>query len=251
MPNYITNKDTIIFNPKWNGPLDIKLLSNYKKLVFSDYELSDNLFEKYEPDNSIFKGSKFNQEVNNLPNSLTHLTFGQNFNQEVNVLPNSITHLTFGICFNQKVNNLPNSLTHLTFGWKFNQEVNDLPKSLTHLTFNYDFNQKIDIPFTIKYLKLDCNNSYIIDYLPDNIEELELGCNFNLELNNLSISIKKIAFEIDSYYEHELNCLPKFLECLQLPCSYDKKLLNISDNLKIICSKNYKYKNDYIIVSLV
>jgi len=124
--------------------------------------------------------------------------------------------------------------------------VNNLPNSLTHLTFGKMFVQKIDIPSTIKYLKLDCNNSYVIDYLSDNIEELELGEYFNLELNNLPTSIKKITFEIYCQYNHKLNCLPKFLECIQLPVNYDKKLLNISNNLKIICSKKYKYKNDYI-----
>ena len=107
------------------------------------------------------------------------------------------------------------------------------------------FVQKIDIPSTIKYLKLDCNNSYVIDYLSDNIEELELGEYFNLELNNLPTSIKKITFEIYCQYNHKLNCLPKFLECIQLPVNYDKKLLNISNNLKIICSNAYKYKNNY------
>ncbi len=32
----------------------------------------------------------------NLPNSITHLTFGTYFDQSVYYLPNSITHLTFG-----------------------------------------------------------------------------------------------------------------------------------------------------------
>jgi len=135
------------------------------------------------------------------------------------------------------VNNLQNCLTHLTFDCEFNQEVNNLPTSITQLTFGSNFNQKIDIPFTIKYLKLDCNNLHIIDYLPDNNEELELGYDFNLELNNLPTSIKKITFNKFGKYNKELNCLPKFLECLQLPKNYNKKLLNISDNLKIICSK--------------
>ena len=203
MSNYITKEDIIIFSPEWNSPLNIKLLSNYKKLIFSDYELNDNLFEKYE--NNYFSNSN---------------CIYSKFNQEVNKLPKSITHLTFGYQFNQEVNNLPNSLTHLTFG--------------------KEFNQKIDIPFTIKYLKLNCNNSYIIDYLPDNIDELELGYDFNLELNNLPTSIKKITFDKYSKYNKKLNCLPKFLECLLLPENYDKKLLNISNNLKIICSNAYK-----------
>ena len=60
MPNYITNKDTIIFSPEWNNPLDIELLSNYKKLIFSNYELNYNLFEKYELSDDLFE-KFFNQ----------------------------------------------------------------------------------------------------------------------------------------------------------------------------------------------
>jgi hypothetical protein len=37
--------------------------------------------------------------------------------------------------FNQKVDNLPNNLTHLSFGYCFNKEVNNLPENLTHLSF--------------------------------------------------------------------------------------------------------------------
>lgn len=39
---------------------------------------------------------KFNQPVDNLPNSLTHLTLSDSFNQPVNLLPPNITHLNFG-----------------------------------------------------------------------------------------------------------------------------------------------------------
>ena len=97
MSDYITNNDTIIFASEFNKPLNLELINKYKNIIFSN---NDNT-------NDIFIKSKFNQEVNNLPNSLTHLTFGYNFNQEVNNLPNSLTHLTLGGSFNQKVNNLP------------------------------------------------------------------------------------------------------------------------------------------------
>ena len=87
MTDYITNKDTIIFGPKYNKPLDNKLLLNHKKIIFSNYKLNNNLFEKYE--NNDFRdvnciGSKFNQPLSNsLDNltNLTHLTFGRDFNQ--------------------------------------------------------------------------------------------------------------------------------------------------------------------------
>ncbi len=61
--NYIANCDTIIFNPEFNDELDIELISNYTKLIFSDYVLDEQLFEHYS--NNNFEGlkcinSKFN-----------------------------------------------------------------------------------------------------------------------------------------------------------------------------------------------
>ena len=320
---YIIKEDTIIFSNKYNNALDIYLISKYKKLIFSDYELNDNLFERYEDsklkDLSSLK-SKFNQSVSNLPLNLTHLTFGVNFNQDVSNLPPNLTHLTFGDCFNKEVNNLPINLTHLifgyyfnqvvnnlplnlshltfgcdfnqdisnlppninylTFGYCFNQEVNCLPPNLTHLTFSWHFNKKVDnlpgnlthltfgtcfnqelnnlpptithltlgvrfqkffeIPYRIKYLKLGCNNKYIIDNIPNNVEELDYG--FNLELNNLPTSIIKLTFQKYCKYNKELNCLPNFIEQIQLNEEYDKQIKNIQKSLKkIICSSNYKY----------
>ena len=122
--NYITKGDTIIFSPDFNDDLDIGLISNYAKLIFSNYTLDNKLFKAYENndfhDNHFnglyYKCSKFNQKVNNLPYSLTHITFSDDFNQKVNDLPQTITHLIFGWCFNQEVNKLPQNLIHLTFG---------------------------------------------------------------------------------------------------------------------------------------
>ena len=54
---------------------------------------------------------------------------GYDFDQNVDKLPKSITHLTFGNVFNQNVDRLPNSITHLTFGGYFNQNIDKLPKS--------------------------------------------------------------------------------------------------------------------------
>jgi hypothetical protein len=58
------------------------------------------------------------------------------FNQPVDNLPQSITHLIFGRLFNQTVNNLPQTMTHLTFGHNFNQTVDNLPKNIIQLTLN-------------------------------------------------------------------------------------------------------------------
>jgi len=65
---------------------------------------------------------------------------------------------------------------------------------LTHLTLGYYFNQKDDLPTNIKSININCNNLFYINFLSSNIDEIELKSHFNLELNNLPCSIKKISF---------------------------------------------------------
>ena len=116
--NWITKGDTIIFAPEFDAELDIELISDYTKLIFSDYKLCDDLFERYENNKhtSTYIKSKFNQKIDDLPQNITYLIFGWNFNQDVNNLPLDLTHLTFGVYFNKVANDLPSGLTHLTFG---------------------------------------------------------------------------------------------------------------------------------------
>src|ERR1700741_4295875 len=54
--------------------------------------------------------------------------------EKINI-PNSVTHLTFGYCYNQ-ITNIPNSVTHLTFGDDYDQ-ITNIPNSVTHLTFRH------------------------------------------------------------------------------------------------------------------
>ena len=83
--------DTICFNNYDNIKICIKTVNKY------NYD-----YQKY------WKKSKFNQPINNLPNSIIYLTLGHCFNQPINNLPNSIIYLTLGYYFNQPLNNLPN-----------------------------------------------------------------------------------------------------------------------------------------------
>ena len=105
-------------------------MSKFNEVIFSNYEFNNKLFEAYK--NNIFNGliyigNYFNKPVDNLPSSITHLTFGKSFNLPVDNLPSSITHLTFGESFNLPVDNLPNRLSHLIFNnnyyYKNNKEL--------------------------------------------------------------------------------------------------------------------------------
>ena len=45
-------------------------------------------------------GYNFNQLIKDcIPNSVTHLALGHNFKQNINDLPTSVTHLTFEACY--------------------------------------------------------------------------------------------------------------------------------------------------------
>ncbi len=99
---------------------------------------------------------RVDRRVDNLPSTLTHITFGQwTFNQPVDKLPPTLTHLDLEYSgFDQPVDHLPPTLTHLYFGYTFNQPVDHLPSTLTHLSFGDEFNQKVDnLPRSLQYLK--------------------------------------------------------------------------------------------------
>ena len=77
MVDYITKVSIIIFSPKFNNKLDYKLLSNYKQIIFGNYELNNSLFNAYA--NNDFNdlkyiGSCYDQKVN-LHQNITHGNF--------------------------------------------------------------------------------------------------------------------------------------------------------------------------------
>ena len=250
----------------WNDCRNWKNLQNLQNMqnirsVFN-HPLSNALYSCTSLTHIVF-GYSFSQPLSNSLNnciSLSILVFGGNFNQPLdNALDNctSLSILVFGFYFNQPLSNaLDNcsSLTYIEFGSHFSQPLNNLLnncQSLTHLCLGLWFEQKVDLPFNIRFLGLDCNNSYLIEQLPDTIEEINIGLYFNLKLMNLSSSIKKITFEHWSNYDEELNCLPSGLIVLKLPGTYDLQIKNIPIGLtKLICSKKYKYINDFACIEV-
>ncbi|QGR54374.1 f-box and fnip repeat-containing protein [Moumouvirus maliensis] len=133
---------------KFNGLYDyhqIRDLSFYSRFKYIKYKANNTNIP--EGITHLTFGNRFNQSINGcIPNSVTHLTFKWNFNQPIEgCIPNSITHLTFGNCFNQSIKGcIPNSVTHLIFGKSFNQLIGEcIPNRVTYLIFGKNFNQPI------------------------------------------------------------------------------------------------------------
>lgn len=92
----------------------------------------------FSPTKVILYG-KFNPKISHLPllpPSLTHLTIGKSFSGNVDNLPLSLTHLSFvhDSVFNHSIDNLPPHLTHLTMGGVL-QSMCGLPPSLSFSSF--------------------------------------------------------------------------------------------------------------------
>jgi hypothetical protein len=150
---------------------------------------------------SVYLESKFNQSVDNLPNSLTHIKFGYNFNKSVDNLPLMIVWLEFDKCFNQYVDILPNNLKYLVFGDDFNKPVDNLPNSLEYLSFGKCFNQQINsLPNTIVYIGIGNHKDNQCDF---NQKVLFLPLN----LNNLVFCVKKQKYPIKYDFIKQINKL--------------------------------------------
>ena len=115
----------------------------------------------------------FNQVLNkqNLGPYLTHLTLGEGFNQPLDSLPKTLTHLIFSSqsTFNQPIDHLPSTLIHLELGMAFNKPIDHLPSTLSYLKLGKNFNQNINhLPLLIHLDMEDCEffNKKSIIYLP-------------------------------------------------------------------------------------
>ncbi|AZL89944.1 F-box and FNIP repeat-containing protein [Megavirus baoshan] len=123
----ILNNDVIIYILEYLNDMDkISFLSVNSRL----YSLINNVWFngiynyrliKGLPYINRFKYIKYKTVSINIPDSVTHLTFGNNFNQDVkDCIPVSVTHLKFGHNFDQNVKNcIPNSVIYLTLKREF------------------------------------------------------------------------------------------------------------------------------------
>lgn len=123
---YITNSDTIIFSTNFNNKLDIELISNYAKIIFSDYPLvskkyvKKNLFERYETNDFSDFSHRFSTDIG---------LYDSSFNQEVNHLPSLNYNYLLNTCgsngsnppnlyFYQSSSNNINPPVPTASGWK-------------------------------------------------------------------------------------------------------------------------------------
>lgn len=140
--------------------------------------------------------------------------------------------IKFGYHFNQEINNLPNNVTHIWFGKKFNQEITSLPQGIVFIDLGDFFNRPIDrLPLTLRKLILSKKFNQLINNLPDNLEKLVINSSYDLPIDFLPVGLKKLKFGNGSVFSQSLDNLPQ-LDKLQIPIQYPKEINNLPDSIK-------------------
>jgi hypothetical protein len=184
--------------------------------------------------------AKFNQDISKMfditPDNkpcLTHLFLGDVFNIKITKLPSTLEHFGLGENYSHPLGSIllscPN-LKSLSFGFQYNHVISGLvSQSLQYLRFSFDakFNQP---------LKLSNLNNLLV---------LELGEQFDQDLNNLPESLEELVFAKGSKFNRKFSALPAKLLQLILPDKYSRKLTQLPPRLiKIFLGTEFTHSID-------
>lgn len=171
-------------------------------------------------------GSLFNQPIQEkvFPDNLESLEFGINFDQPigVGVLPKNLRVLKFGGRFDQLigVGVLPIYLESLEFGNLFNRALGPgiFPQRLKNLVFGNFFNKPI------AKRAFQNNIPIVIKFLPNSIESLTFGRNFNQPnlKGSLPKSLKSLTYGTNYNQSIKRGYLPDSLKILKFGPYYNR-----------------------------
>jgi hypothetical protein len=92
---------------------------------------------------------------------------------------------------------IPDSLEILKLNDEYNTEINQFPTNLKEIYFGSSFNKSIkEISNCLMLKKVNFGNDFdkTIKYLPDSVEEINLGSFFKQKINKIPTNLKKIYF---------------------------------------------------------
>lgn len=234
------------------------LPSGLKKLYLPNsycYEL-DNLPLELE-DLSLYVNNTFTQSLSYLPESLKELKIiSQKINNTVNIncdnLPNGLEKLILSNNINNELNNLPRNLKILHIA-QFNNMIYNLPDGIEELRIPIDYKYLKEIFSSINTVKLKKliiglnfkshsrkTSLFDLESIPDSVEEIDFGDNFNQKLTHLPSGVKKITFGFNFNYSIGLDDLPDSIEYLEFGYNFNNSINKYPSNLKILkFGRNY------------
>ena len=211
-------------------PLNLKVL-----ILNSDYNKCITLPEQLEEFICPTIGSEFNQNII-IPPNIKLLQFGDRYNQPLNNLPNSLETL---ILSNKKsihpLDNLPCNLKTLKLLDALNSNItlDYLPINLTYLEI-------------IQYNNIDNKLTINIDNLPSSLQTLKIKIIgiliYDNSFRNLPLNLEN--FYIDDYYDKlDLSYLPDNLKNLYITNCTDIQITKLPSTLEKLHFTNVRINN--------
>jgi hypothetical protein len=229
------NDETKLLFIKANVQTKLCVKYDYLLQIF-DHFVDYLTFEKSSFKKYFFKIKKYNYDTN-IPNRITHLKFGNYTSYPIMKLPSKLKVLIMN--------------KHRSNDFKIK-----LPNSLTHL---YLSNYEIELPNSLRYLKIEENYKEEFDELLQGLISLEFGyCYYKnrLELPKLKYglpkSLKFLSFKSDKYSNQNNLVLPQNLIYLRLGKFINGEEFNLPKSLKYLdCydHRDFKYEdsNGYLL----
>lgn len=214
--------------------------SNNENIENNEYEINE-----YEiKDNKIRFIRNFNKPLESyleLIKECDEVWFVRSFNQSIDILPDTIKSITIdNPNYNISITKFPSNLEYFEFHAEFYEFPND---------------KMFEFPKTLKHLGWYCygceNVEVKISDLPNYIESLELGIEFECnELNHFN-NLKKLSINIEDFNDR-LDCLPSGLEELNIYSeNFNQPLDNLPLSLKVLdIGNNMECEHEYSLDNL-
>ena len=237
-----TMKNTIYIhsnhNEKFSKEFVKNELSKCSNLIFLDVK------SYHTPKNYRNYCSYFDQSINNLPQSITFISFGFYFNKPINNLPQNIEKIFFERYFQyvNPVNNLPQNLKE--FRLSRGNKINNLPNHLNKFIFDDIKGNLNNLPKSIKYLALTLTSiRSSTKYLPHNLDILliqDIDRDYNNWVNNL-LKLYKDDDEMTERVYEEFYFMSRYDEKLE---NYKQKFNDAKKEINFLLktNKNIKHK---------
>ncbi len=208
--------------------------------TLTQLDCSHNLITRLDvPDNVI--------SLNIHSNPLTRLIFNpeSQFNQDINNMfqtPDNkpcLTWLFLGDVFNCKITKLPSTLEHLGLGDNYSHPLGQVLLScsnLKSLNIGSQYNHALSglLPLSLQYLRFAFDSVFNIPLNLSNLTNLlvlELGEQFDQDLNNLPDTLEELVFAKRSRFNRKFQSFPPNLLQLVLPDNYSRKLSQLPPRL--------------------
>lgn len=236
---------------------DVDHLPSSLSILHYGYNEHETNFDNLPPSlSSLSFCASNNDQVNHLPSSLTSLSLhlGIIFDGSLDHLPSSLLHLSLffnlhATCF---LDHLPSSLTSLNIYSGIIIPLFHLPPSLTLLKVTYHDESFHFLPSSVSHLSYFSNilkdhNIEIqsISFIPDSITSLLLPNSLINPLPSLPSSLLHLTFDMESRFNHSFPPLPSSLQTSTLGIKF-KHPLSSSLPLSLLWIKvceTYKYKS--------